>query len=259
MCQNCGCEEGIRRARHDHATHHHHGQNKRVISLETRILAHNDALAAQNRQWLAARGVLAINLIASPGAGKTLLLERTLDHIKETIPCAVIVGDMQTDNDARRLRRKGVGVQQIETISSCHLNAEQISRVLPEVVQSGVKLLIIENVGNLVCPAAFDLGEHFKVAMLSVTEGEDKPSKYPVLFSTAPITLITKIDLVPHLCWDESVCCAAIRSVRPDALIFKTSAVSGEGMDAWIGFLEQKISAYGAINSFPAILTANLD
>ncbi|MEO5334724.1 MAG: hydrogenase nickel incorporation protein HypB [Magnetococcus sp. YQC-5] len=201
-------------------------------------MAHNDAFAAQNRHWLSQRGVFAINLISSPGSGKTLLLERTLDQIKGTIPCAVIVGDVHTDHDARRLVGKGARVHQIETIHSCHLNAEQIGKVLPDLVQDGIKLLIIENVGNLVCPAAFDLGEHCKVALLSVTEGEDKPLKYPLLFSVAPVCLLTKIDLIPHLAWNENLCCANLRKIRPDAEILKISAMDGNGMDAWLHFLE---------------------
>ncbi|MBF0461710.1 MAG: hydrogenase nickel incorporation protein HypB [Magnetococcales bacterium] len=214
---------------------------ERTIHLETKVLAKNDALAEENRRWLAQRNIQAINLISSPGAGKTLLLERTLERLHERLPCAVIVGDLQTDNDARRLQGKGAVVHQIETVHSCHLDAGQVGRLLPQVLPAGSKtrLLIIENVGNLVCPAAFDLGEQMKIALLSVTEGEDKPLKYPTLFHHAPVVLITKVDLVPYLAWDRERCWSNIRQVRPDAQIFEVSAVSGAGMDAWIRFLEQ--------------------
>jgi hydrogenase nickel incorporation protein HypB len=200
-------------------------------------LARNDEHAARNREWLRARGVVAINLISSPGAGKTRLLERTLDALAGRIPCAVIVGDQRTDNDARRLAGRGAKVHQIETLSSCHLNAEQVAAVLPEVVDAGTRLLFIENVGNLVCPAAFDLGESFKLALLSVTEGEDKPVKYPVLFAQAPVVVLTKADLLPHLDWDAAACRQALRRIRPGVFILSLSARTGEGMDAWLDYL----------------------
>jgi hydrogenase nickel incorporation protein HypB len=206
-------------------------------------MARNAALAEQNRQWLTARGIRAINLMSSPGAGKTLLLERTLDLLQGRLPCAVIVGDVQTDHDARRLRGKGARVRQIETRTACHLNADQIARLLPELLPDGSpeRLLMIENVGNLVCPAAFDLGEHLKIALLSVTEGEDKPVKYPALFHQAPVVVITKIDLVPHLDWELSRCREAIGQVRPDARILEVSATTGAGLTEWIALLEQLV------------------
>ncbi|MEO5371762.1 MAG: hydrogenase nickel incorporation protein HypB [Magnetococcus sp. DMHC-1] len=199
-------------------------------------------MAEANRRWFVSRNIMAINLISSPGAGKTLLLERTLEYLQGRIPCAVIVGDLQTDRDARRLQGKGAPVHQIETINSCHLDAGQVGRLLPRVVPEGTRLLIIENVGNLVCPAAFDLGEHLKIALLSVTEGEDKPLKYPTLFHQAPVVVITKVDLVPHLTWDMSLCVNNIRQVRPDAKIMALSARDGNGMDAWLHFLEQSVA-----------------
>ncbi len=262
MCRDCGCEEGNERAYfHDHAPghahvhphahdhehehgngrdhdhHHDHEHDSRIIDVEARVLAHNDHLAAHNREWLDARGVFAVNLISSPGSGKTLLLERTLDHMARHIPCAVIVGDQQTDNDARRLAGKGAPVRQIETKSSCHLDAERVGGVLPEVVGDGTRLLFIENVGNLVCPAAFELGEHFKIALLSIAEGEDKPIKYPVLFARSPVVVLTKMDLLPHLDFDMARCRKNIRTVRPDAKIFELSARTGEGMESWTDYL----------------------
>jgi len=149
----------------------------------------------------------------------------------------VITGDQRTDNDARRLQGKGAPVRQIETVNSCHLDAEQVGRLLPEVAGGGVRLLFIENVGNLVCPSAFDLGESFKIALLSTTEGEDKPVKYPTLFSAAPVAVLTKMDLAPHLDWSVAACRAALRQVRPGVFIFELSAKTGLGMDAWLDYL----------------------
>ena len=157
--------------------------------------------------------------------------EKTLDRLRGRVPCAVITGDQRTDNDARRLQGKGATVRQIETISACHLNAERVGQLLPEVTRDGAKLLFIENVGNLVCPAAFDLGENFKVALLSTTEGEDKPEKYPALFSLAPVVVLTKMDLAPHLDWSLARCRENLRRMRPGVFVFELSARTGDGMD----------------------------
>ncbi len=217
-------------------------QAARSIVIESRVLARNDAFAERNRTWLEERGVVAINFISSPGSGKTYLLEKTLEGLAaRKISCAVIAGDQQTDNDARRLQGKGARVVQIETKSSCHLNAEQVGGFLGEVVCDGVKLLFIENVGNLVCPAAFDLGEQLKIALLSVTEGEDKPLKYPVIFHDAPVSVVTKIDLLEHLDVDLDTCRESIRKVRPDAKIVELSAKTGAGMPDWLDYLESLV------------------
>lgn len=259
MCESCGCDTATaHRHEHDHDHDHEHGhghphhhdhehphdpahphppRETRTVQLEQRVLARNDARAAENRVWLETRGIVALNLISSPGSGKTTLLERTLERLADRVPCAVIAGDQQTDNDARRLAGKGARVRQIETISSCHLDAERVGALLPEVTADGARLLFIENVGNLVCPSAFDLGEHFKVALLSAAEGEDKPVKYPALFSQAPVTVLTKLDLVPHLDWDIKQCRAYLRKVHPGAFVFELSARTGQGMDAWIEYL----------------------
>jgi len=210
--------------------------------LERKVLSENDARAAENRAWLAARGVVAINMISSPGSGKTLLLERTLERLRGRVPCAVITGDQQTDNDARRLRGKGAEVRQIETISACHLDAARVGQLLPDVVGNGIKLLFIENVGNLVCPAAFDLGENFKVALLSTTEGEDKPVKYPTLFGLAPVVVLTKMDLAPHLDWSLAACREYLRKIHPGVFLFELSAKTGQGMDRWIEYLENLVN-----------------
>ena len=249
MCKDCGCEEaGKRKHTHRHAdgtehTHDHgaadhdHGLPTRTVTVEQRVLARNDELAARNRAWLKARGIVALNLISSPGTGKTLLLEKTMERIKARVGCAVITGDQQTDNDKQRIARTGVPVEQIETHSACHLDAARIAEVLPVVVRPGTKLLFIENVGNLVCPAAFDLGENFKVALLSTAEGEDKPEKYPVLFTSAEVVVLTKMDLAPHLDWNPTACRRSIQSVHPGVFVFELSAKSGDGMDAWCDYL----------------------
>jgi len=207
------------------------------VVLEKKILSRNDEIAAKNRQWLAERGVVAVNMISAPGSGKTLLLERTLERLRNRIACAVITGDQQTDNDARRLQGKGAEVRQIETVSACHLDAERVGLLLPELVQDEIRLLFVENVGNLICPSAFDLGETFKMALLSATEGEDKPLKYPVLFSMAAVTVLTKMDLAAHLDWNVKECRENLRRVHPGMCLFELSAKTGDGMDAWIDYL----------------------
>jgi hydrogenase nickel incorporation protein HypB len=248
MCEECGCGETGHLHAHDHAHPHPHphdhaqappasGARQRVIEVERNILTQNDAAAAANRAWLQARGITALNLISAPGTGKTLLLERTLERLAGTIPCAVIAGDQQTDNDARRLRGKGAPVIQIETLSACHLDAPRVGHALEDVVTPETRLVFIENVGNLVCPSAFDLGEAFKVALLSVTEGEDKPVKYPALFSQAPVAVMTKTDLLPYLDFDLARCRGALRAVRPGVFVFELSARTGDGLDAWIDYL----------------------
>ncbi len=231
MCTECGCGEA-----NEHR-HHSHDHDHRVVEVQQSVLAHNDHIAQHNREALDARGVLAINLISSPGSGKTLLLEKTLEALNGKIKCAVITGDQQTDNDARRLANKGAKIVQIETMTSCHLNADQVAAALPAVIEDDTQLLFIENVGNMVCPTAFDLGEHFKVALLSTPEGEDKPEKYPILFATAKLALLTKMDLAEPLDWDLKACQRSIQSVHPGMITLKLSAKTGDGMDAWLNYL----------------------
>ena len=254
MCTDCGCGEAT--AKHDHGhehshdsggshahTHSHdHPHESRTVTVERNILAHNDEVAARNRVWLEERGVVTLNFISSPGSGKTLLLEKTLERLQGRVPCAVIAGDQQTDNDAQRLAGKGAPVQQIETRNSCHLDADRIEKVLPKVVGTDTKLLFIENVGNLVCPAAFDLGERFKVALLSTTEGEDKPVKYPTLFSGASVVVLTKMDLAPHLEWNLNSCRQFIQRVHPGVFTFELSAKTGDGMEEWCAYLERLVN-----------------
>jgi hydrogenase nickel incorporation protein HypB len=252
MCKDCGCSGGNHDHDHDHDhggghahdhahphDHDHGAPVRRTLTLERKVLSDNDARAEANRAWLSARGIVAINLISSPGSGKTYLLERTLERLKGRVACAVITGDQRTDNDARRLMGKGAEVRQIETHDACHLDAARVGELLPQVAGAGVKLLFIENVGNLVCPAAFDLGETFKVALLSTTEGEDKPVKYPTLFSQVPVAVLTKMDLAPHLDWNLTQCRENLRRIRPGVYVFELSAKTGQGMDAWIEYLEK--------------------
>jgi hydrogenase nickel incorporation protein HypB len=250
MCLECGCGEADHHHHethdhgHDHSHDHSHeaGPATRKLEVEQKILLKNDRVAARNRAFLTERGVTALNLISAPGSGKTTLLERTLERLRGRVACAVIAGDQSTDHDARRLEGKGAPVVQIETVSACHLSAEQVGRVLPQVILEGVRLLFIENVGNLVCPAAFDLGESFKVALLSTTEGEDKPVKYPSLFSRAQIALLTKLDLAEALGWDAPLCRRYLQQAHPGIFSFELSARTGAGMDAWVDYLEKLVS-----------------
>ena len=261
MCLECGCgdnnedqmghhhhhdghshkhsHDGYAHSHDQDHSHDHDDHETKTITVEQKVLAKNDAIATENRNWLKGKGVRAVNIISSPGSGKTMLLEKSLEMLQGQIKCAVIVGDQQTDNDAKRLDGKGAKVVQIETYSSCHLNAEQVGKVLPEVIDKDTELLFIENVGNLVCPAAFDLGEDFKIALLSTTEGEDKAIKYPVLFTSSQIVVLTKTDLIPHLDWDIASCRQNIRKVHPGIFIFELSAKTGEGMETWIDYLKK--------------------
>jgi len=260
MCKDCGCQTALERG-HLHAHVHTHADGEihthphphahepaegtgetHTIALQQRVLDRNDRLAAGNRAWLEGRGIVALNLISSPGTGKTFLLERTIERIRDRVPCAVIAGDQHTDNDKRRLDKTGVPVEQIETHNSCHLDAERVALALPRVVRADTRLLFIENVGNLVCPAAFDLGETFKIGLLSTTEGEDKPVKYPVLFTGCRVVVLTKTDLIPHLDWDLVKCRRFLQQVNPGVFIFELSAKTGEGMDAWCSYLEKLVS-----------------
>ncbi len=239
---------------HDHGHSHDHGHDAtRRVELGQAVLAHNDAHAQANRAWLDARGVRMVDLISSPGSGKTALLEATLERLCQRLRVAVVVGDVATDRDARRMEGLGATVRAIETGGSCHLDALDLDRVLPEVVgasgaphdHADVDLVLVENVGNLVCPAAFDLGQHVRVALLSVTEGEDKPLKYPELFHRAPVVVLTKVDLLPHLRWDREACLANIRRVQPHARVIETSAFTGQGLDEWVGLLVDLARPHG--------------
>lgn len=238
MCTTCGCPATEHTHNHEHSHEHSAESGKRTkISIEEDILGKNNQLADINRKLFKEKGIFVLNLVSSPGSGKTTLLEYSLRDLSCKLRCAVIEGDQQTDNDAQRIAATGVPVKQINTGAGCHLNAHQIMHCIESFDLDNLDLLFIENVGNLVCPAAFDLGEHHKVAVLSVTEGEDKPLKYPQMFHNSTVMLLNKTDLLPHLDFDVKKCKEYARRVNPDILIFEVSAKSGEGMEAWFQWL----------------------
>ena len=231
---------------HDHHLHYGEGPARahapglsqaRMVRIEQDILGHNDRLAADNRARLAERGVFAVNLVSSPGSGKTTLLVSTLEALAGELPAAVIEGDQQTEFDAERIRATGVPAIQINTGKGCHLDAQMVGQALERLPLAPGSLLLIENVGNLVCPAAFDLGEAHKVVILSVTEGEDKPLKYPDMFAAADLMLLTKTDLLPHLRFDVARAEDYARRVNPDLRILRCSATTGEGLEVWLDWL----------------------
>ncbi len=211
----------------------------RLVQIERDILSKNDSLAQHNRAALAERGVFALNLVSSPGSGKTTLLVRTIERLAGRLPVAVIEGDQQTTFDADRIRATGAPALQINTGKGCHLDALMIDNALSRLHPEPDSVLMIENVGNLVCPAGFDLGEAHKVVVLSVTEGEDKPLKYPDMFYASSLLLLNKIDLLPHLQFDVARCLAYARQVNPGIEVIQLSAATGAGMDAWLSWIER--------------------
>ncbi len=208
-----------------------------VVTIERKVLEKNDAFAAMNRDALVRQGVFTINMVSSPGAGKTTLLERTIAHLGGALSLAVVEGDVQTDLDAQRVAKYGVPVVQIVTNGGCHLEARLVQDALSRLDLSTTDVLVIENVGNLVCPANFDLGEDLKVVVLSVTEGDDKPLKYPAMFQRASVLIINKVDLVPYVDADVSTIRRNARLANPDLLVFETSCRSGEGIAEWAEWL----------------------
>ncbi|MCU7830338.1 MAG: hydrogenase nickel incorporation protein HypB [Candidatus Thiodiazotropha sp. (ex Myrtea sp. 'scaly one' KF741663)] len=263
MCTVCGCGEGethIEGHEHDHHhghehEHHHHdhthdyGQGpahahapgmsqSRMVQIEQDILSKNNQYAAANRDYFRQQGILALNLVSSPGSGKTTLLARTIEDMKTDYAVAVIEGDQQTANDAERIRATGAKALQINTGKGCHLDGHMVGHALESLQPEEGSLLFIENVGNLVCPAAFDLGEAHKVAILSVTEGEDKPLKYPDMFHASDLMLLNKTDLLPHLNFDVARCIAYAQQVNPRIRVLQVSATTGEGMDDWYRWID---------------------
>ena len=265
MCTVCGCGDVVtldgRKVSHDEAhrfglAHHHPAPSgglhhyglgaagvsvpgmsqARLIEVETSILAKNDALAAGNRQVLAGLGAFAVNLVSSPGSGKTTLLCKTIEALGAA-PLAVIEGDQQTDHDAARIRATGARAVQVNTGKGCHLDAQMVGGAMAALALEPASFLFIENVGNLVCPAHYDLGENARVVLLSVTEGEDKPLKYPPMFHSADAALITKIDLADAAGFDRAAAYEALQSVRPGIETFELSARTGQGMEAWLDYL----------------------
>ncbi|MDO6406739.1 hydrogenase nickel incorporation protein HypB [Pantoea phytobeneficialis] len=213
---------------------------RKMLELELDVLDKNNQLAQANRAAFTAQRQLVLNLVSSPGSGKTTLLTETLKRLQGKVPCAVIEGDQQTVNDAARIRATGTPAIQVNTGKGCHLDAQMVQTAMQRLPLADNGVLFIENVGNLVCPASFDLGERHKVALLSVTEGEDKPLKYKYMFSAASLMLLNKIDLLPYLQFDVDRCLAYAREVNPDIQIMLVSATSGAGMEAWINWLESE-------------------
>jgi hydrogenase nickel incorporation protein HypB len=265
MCTTCGCggHEAVigSKTPYRHAARavafaagaHPHGERhrpppagyapSRVIEVERDLLARNDALADANRRWLAERGIFAVNLMSSPGSGKTTLLARTIDAWKSRSPVSVIEGDQQTSLDAERIRATGVPALQVNTGKGCHLDARMVGAALAELDPPRCSVLFVENVGNLVCPAAFDLGEGRKVVILSVTEGEDKPMKYPDMFAAADLVIVNKLDLAPHCDFDLAQATAYAQRVNPGVEVIALSAKTGAGFDRWLDWLAHAMAS----------------
>ena len=273
MCATCGCtpfesSDSSPPAEHPHShepDHEHHRHDSghahrhdhvhpavqvrkagRTISIEEAVLAKNDALAAENRHLFENRGLAVFNLTSSPGSGKTTLIESLGVRLAGRIRMAVVEGDQETERDAERVRALGIAAVQVNTRTGCHLDAAMVRRAVAELDPAGRSLLLIENVGNLVCPALFDLGERAKIVLMSVTEGEDKPLKYPHMFRAASVLLLSKVDLLPHLDFDVTACLAHARRINPALRVFEISAKTGEGLPAlceWLTAETQGASA----------------
>ncbi len=259
MCGTCGCGTGdgptivkIENHDHDHSHGHDHSHththdhdhshtHKTVIELEQDILQNNNLLAARNRGFFDAKNIFAINLVSSPGSGKTSFLERTLADLKDQYPFYVIEGDQQTQNDANRIHALQVPVVQVNTGKGCHLESDMIYNAVKQLAPKDHSFLMIENVGNLVCPAMFDLGENKRVVVISITEGEDKPIKYPDMFLSSDICIINKMDLQPYLKIDMQKLKDYALQVNPHLQFFEVSATTGEGMTPWYDWLSQQI------------------
>jgi hydrogenase nickel incorporation protein HypB len=229
-------EHGISSHTHTHSYTHSPVQG-RTVSVEEEILGKNERIAERNRGWFEGRDILALNLVSSPGAGKTTLLERTILDLRGKLTISVVEGDQETANDAQKIRATGCKVVQINTGIGCHLDADMLARALRELEPPNGSVVMIENVGNLVCPALFDLGERCKVVILSVTEGEDKPIKYPHMFRAAQVMILNKVDLLPHVDFDIDRCIDYARSVNPDITVFQVSASRGTGLANWYQWL----------------------
>jgi hydrogenase nickel incorporation protein HypB len=253
MCATCGCEGHQHQHDHDHDHDHDHHEHDhphehghehrhgRRVPVEEEILAKNDRAAATNREWLAGRGIVALNLMSAPGAGKTTLLEETIRRLRGEMPIAVIEGDQETERDAERIRAAGCPALQINTGAGCHLDAEMVAGGLRALDPPPGSLVLIENVGNLVCPALFDLGERLRVVILSVAEGEDKPLKYPHMFRAADVMVLGKIDLLPHLAFDVDRCLGDAHRVNPRLRVLPVSGRRGDGLDDWCGWLRHEL------------------
>lgn len=246
MCATCGCDANGNISIHhpDHQDHdHHHVQQKKIIAVEKDVLHENNLLAERNRGYFDAKNILALNLVSSPGSGKTSLLEKTLIDLKDELEFAVIEGDQQTTNDADRIHATGTKVVQINTGKGCHLDAHMVLHALQGMKPKQNSVLFIENVGNLVCPAMFDLGEKERVVIISVTEGDDKPLKYPDMFYSSTLCVINKIDLLPYVPFNMEKVKANAKKINPNLDIIELSCTSGEGLNKWYDWLKIKIPA----------------
>lgn len=265
MCSTCGCGVGEHGAtilkpgefvasreyhieshmhHHDSNGHHHHHHDhapneKSIVEVEREILGQNQLLAERNRGYFEAKNITAINLVSSPGSGKTTFLEKTLSDLKEKFVFAVVEGDQQTTNDADRIDALNIPVRQVNTGKGCHLDSEMVYQAYTDLALEDNSILMIENVGNLVCPALFDLGEKHRVVVISTTEGDDKPIKYPDMFEHSQVCIINKIDLLPYVNFDVARAIDYARKVNPNLIFFEVSATTGEGMDKWYKWLEK--------------------
>lgn len=246
MCQDCGCNsvheveiDGVGYHSHSHHQHSHHSPKQ--ININQKILSKNDSLAAQNRSDFHRLGIYVLNILSSPGSGKTAIIERTLRDTAKTLKMGVIVGDLETDYDAQRIRSTQAPAVQINTGNACHLEADMIARAAANLDTTALDALIIENVGNLVCPAAYDLGEDLRVVLLSTTEGEEKPLKYPTMFKTAQVILLNKIDIAEVVGFDREKAIANLQQIAPQATIFEVSAKTGAGMKSWYRYLQKAV------------------
>lgn len=238
MCTTCGCGSDDIKIENTITAHNH---DMKTIDIEQSILAKNQGYADSLRKYFIENNIVCLNIVSSPGSGKTTLLANTIREINSKIPCAVIEGDQQTSNDANRIRAAGAQAIQINTGKGCHLDAHMVQHAVEKLNLDNIKLLFIENVGNLVCPAAFDLGEVHKVVLLSVTEGDDKPLKYPDMFDAADIMIINKIDLLPYVDFNIDNCIQYARRINPNIKVIKLSATSKQGFEQWQEVLSKNI------------------
>ncbi|KTD46220.1 hydrogenase nickel incorporation protein HypB [Legionella quateirensis] len=245
MCGICGCtEEMDQTTDHDHHDHHHHDHHEHeghLVQIEQNILAKNNQYAEDNERYFLKKNILALNMMSSPGSGKTTLLAKTIGDLNTIINIAVVVGDQQTDFDARKIKESGGTAIQINTGKVCHLDAHRVGHAVEALPLKEQSILIIENIGNLVCPALFDLGEHFKIVILSVTEGDNKPLKYPDMFYAADLLVITKTDLLPYVDFDLEQCKEYARRINPELEILSLSTKNGEGLQEWYEWLNTKL------------------
>ncbi len=242
MCKDCGCSITDT---HDHHHHHHSNptlEDKKTVEVITKILDANDKQAESNRKHFDEYGILAVNLMSSPGSGKTTLLEKTIQALKGQLNIGVIEGDLETNRDAERIKAQGAPAYQISTGQACHLDAFMVHEGIHHLPLKDLDIVFVENVGNLVCPASYDIGTHINVVLLSVPEGDDKPAKYPVMFRSADLMLITKIDLIPYFDFDVEKAVSEARQINPKIDVIQISTKSGEGLDKWINYLKLKTS-----------------